>query len=161
MIIDSRGIIQYVNPAFTQVTRYTFEEIVGKNAEELGVQSPEQRKGMWDTIKAGGEWQGEFQNKKKSGETYWEFAQISPVTNNDGVTTYFIKLAEDITALKEDGSWVLDTRCWSERSLPRETCLSFLFNWGVDPAQGGDAGSIDWGFWIADCGMSQISHMLA
>jgi PAS domain-containing protein len=63
---------------------------------------------MWDTIKAGGEWQGEFQNKKKSGESYWEFAQISPVTNNDGVTTYFIKLAEDITALKEDGFWVLD-----------------------------------------------------
>ncbi len=51
---------------------------------------------MWDTIKTGGKWQGEFQNKKKTGETYWEFAQISPVTNNDGHITHFVKVSEEV-----------------------------------------------------------------
>ena len=98
MITDSRAIIEYVNPTFTRVTRYTFEEIVGKNVENLGVQSPEERKRMWDTIKTGRMWQGEFQNRKKTGETYWEFAQISLVTNNGGSITHFFKIAEEITA---------------------------------------------------------------
>jgi len=49
----------------------------------------------------------EFQNKKKSDETYWWFAQISPSTNTDGLITHFVKVAEDITAQKEAGSWIL------------------------------------------------------
>ena len=126
VVADTRGVIVYINPKFIHVTGYTLEEIVGTNLEDLCGQSTDGRKVMWDTIKAGGEWQGEFQNKKKSGENYWEFAQIFPVTNNDGVTTYFVKLAEDITALKEDGSWSersVDPAeggnpCWSEAEIP-------------------------------------------
>ena len=105
VVADTRCVIVYINPKFTHVTGYTIEEVVGMNLEDLCGQSTDGRKGMCDTIKAGGEWQSEFQNKKKSGEIYWEFAQIFPVTNNDGVTAYFVKLAEDITALKEGGSW--------------------------------------------------------
>jgi len=106
MITDSRAIIEYVNPTFTQVTRYTFEEIIGKNAEDLGCQSPEERKEMWGAIKAGGNWQGELQNKKKSDETYWELAQISSITNTDGLINHFVKVAEDITAQRDAASQV-------------------------------------------------------
>ena len=56
---------------------------------------------MWEAINAGREWRGEFYNKKKNGECYWEMASISPVKNPEGVVTHFIAVKEDITARKE------------------------------------------------------------
>ena len=100
MITDAHGLIEYVNPKFTEMTGFTAHEIEGKNAADLGEQSPEEEKRMWQVLESGDEWRGEFHNKKKNGELYWERASISSMKNQDGLMTHYVKVAEDITDLK-------------------------------------------------------------
>ncbi|MDK1030847.1 MAG: PAS domain S-box protein, partial [Planctomycetia bacterium] len=97
MITDTEGVIEYVNPRFTGVTGYSLEEVVGRNADELGEQTPEQQEQMWKAISTGNRWQGEFQNRKQSGDIYYESATISPLRDPQGAVTHFVKVAEDIT----------------------------------------------------------------
>jgi PAS domain S-box-containing protein len=103
VITDTAGNIEYVNPKFTQVTGYTSEEVVGKNPSLLksGETPPEEYGRLWKTITSGGEWRGEFHNKKKNGELYWESASISPITDAHGVVTHFLAVKEDITQRKQ------------------------------------------------------------
>ncbi len=99
VITDKDGLIEYVNPKFTQVTGYAIEEVVGENPSILktGHTSSQQYEEMWRTITAGIVWQGEFLNKKKDGSTYWEVASIAPVINNAGEITNYVAIKEDIT----------------------------------------------------------------
>jgi PAS domain S-box-containing protein len=99
VITDLNGNIEYVNPKFTQVTGYSCEEAIGKNPSILksGELAPEVYNDLWQTIKAGGEWHGEFHNRKKNGELFWESASISPITDCDGNVTHFVAVKEDIT----------------------------------------------------------------
>lgn len=102
VITDIEGSIEYVNPIFTKLTGYSVEEAIGQNPRILksGKTSPEEYKKLWDTITSGGTWQGEFCNKKKNGELYWESASISPVKNSRGVITNFLAVKENITERK-------------------------------------------------------------
>ena len=102
IITDTSGSIEYVNPKFAQVTGYSFEEVKGKNPRILnsGDKGPDEYKELWDTILMGNEWRGEFHNKKKNGELFWEFASISPLKNKDGEITHFLAVKEDITRRK-------------------------------------------------------------
>ncbi len=103
MITDADGAIEYVNPKFTQLTGYSFEEVRGRNPRILksGYTPREIYQQLWDTVMAGREWCGEFLNRKKNGELYWESASISPVIAADGTITHFIAVKEDITARKQ------------------------------------------------------------
>ncbi len=100
MITDLAGKIKYVNPEFTNVTGYTSGEVTGESPAILksGNKSKAEYKQLWDTILSGQDWHGEFLNKKKNGELYWEEAVISPVKDADGNITNFIAIKEDITA---------------------------------------------------------------
>lgn len=102
MITDSHGDIEYVNPKFIEVSGYNLEEVRGQNPRILnaGYRTKTEYKEMWTTILTGKEWRGEFYNKKKNGELYWESATISPIINSHGEITNFIALKEDITAQK-------------------------------------------------------------
>ncbi len=102
VITDLEGKIEYVNPKFTRLTGYTPGEALGQNPRILksGVQEREFYRGMWETIKAGKEWRGEFHNVKKNGEPYWESASISPIRNSDDEITHFLAVKEDITDRK-------------------------------------------------------------
>lgn len=102
VITDLTGAIEYVNPSFTATTGYTFEEVKGANARLLGAGhgSAEAEKELWATITAGREWRGEFQNRKKNGELFWEAAAISPIVDEQGRITHFLAVKEDITARK-------------------------------------------------------------
>lgn len=102
VITDKDGNIEYVNKKFVELTQYTFEEVKGKNPRVLksGEQSIEFYKQLWDAILSGREWTGEFHNKKKNGQMYWELARISPIKNQSGVITNFIAIKEDITERK-------------------------------------------------------------
>jgi len=103
IITDTAGNIEYVNPKFTQVTGYAVEQVAGKNPRLLksGETPPEEYERLWKTITSGGEWRGEFHNKKKNGELYWESASISPITDAHGAITHFLAVKEDITQRKE------------------------------------------------------------
>lgn len=102
VITDRNGSIEYVNPKFVQLTGYSFEEALGKNPRILksGAQGKEFYQQLWDTILSGNEWRGEFHNRKKNGEEYWEFASISPIRDSRGNITHFIAVKEDITQRK-------------------------------------------------------------
>lgn len=103
VITDLKGRIEYVNPKFTTVTGYSLKEVIGQNPRILksGATSSEVYKQLWETIKDGKEWRGEFQNVKKNGDRYWEFATISPVINEQGLVTHYIAVKEDITERKK------------------------------------------------------------
>ncbi|MCX8110266.1 MAG: PAS domain S-box protein [Syntrophorhabdaceae bacterium] len=103
IITDFDGIIEYVNPKFTQVTGYTREEAMGKrpNIVKSGETPLEEYKKLWDTIKSGEEWTGLFHNKKKNGDYYWVSTSISPVKDSKGNITHFVGIQEDITQIKK------------------------------------------------------------
>ena len=103
VITDVNGNIEYANPRFSQLTGYSSEEVIGEKPSVLksGKTSPEVYKELWRTIKNGNDWRGEFCNRKKNGEIYWESAAISPVKNDKGVITSFIAVKEDITERKK------------------------------------------------------------
>ena len=103
VITDAQGHINYVNPYFTELTGYSYEEAIGKNPRFLksGHQPKAFYEGLWNTILSGKDWTGEFRNIKKNGEYYWEKAVISPLINSDGVFTNFVAIKEDVTDRKK------------------------------------------------------------
>ena len=103
VITNPAGDIEYVNPKFVQLTGYTLAEALGKNPRIMksGDKGPEAYRELWETISSGKEWRGEFHNKKKSGELYWEFASISPIRDPAGRVTHYVAVKEDITARKQ------------------------------------------------------------
>ena len=110
VITDTKGNIEYVNPMFTKLTGYSNEQAIGQNPNILksGMHKPEFYKQLWDTITSGKKWRGEFYNKKKNGEFYWENASISPLTNEEGDITHFIAVKEDITERKKSEETILE-----------------------------------------------------
>lgn len=103
IITNIEGYIEYANPKFTETSGYSLAEALEQHTSILksGSTPPEVYQQLWETINAGKEWRGEFQNKKKNGEIYWESASISPIKNTDGVITHFLAVKEDITARKQ------------------------------------------------------------
>lgn len=102
VITDITGTIEYVNPRFTEVTGYTAEEVVGQNPRILqsGKTPPETYEELWRAISSGGEWRGEFINRKKNGELYYESATVSSIIDGDGRVTHYLAVKEDITGLR-------------------------------------------------------------
>ena len=103
VITDLKGTIEFVNPAFTLSSGYSYEEAVGENPRILKSdrQSPELYQEMWETLSNGTVWQGELINKRKNGELYWEFATLSPLKDQSGKTTHYLAIKEDITQRKQ------------------------------------------------------------
>ena len=104
MITDTLGQIKYINPNFTELTGYTLSEVYDKKPGILksGSTSAYEYANLWKTILAGNEWRGEFRNKKKSGEEYFEKATISPIKDDNGHITHFLAVKEDITERKRE-----------------------------------------------------------
>lgn len=102
VITDLDGNIEYVNPAFTDKTGYTFKEAFGQNPRILKNKDKPSKEYniLWETILSGKTWHGEFYNTKKNGEHYWELASISPIIDNNNKMRAFIAVKEDITLRK-------------------------------------------------------------
>lgn len=102
VITDRSGQIEYVNPHFEQVSGYSVAEAKGQNPRILksGEQPAEFYANLWATISSGGTWHGEFYNRRKNRECYWESASISPVRDATGRISHFIAVKEDITERK-------------------------------------------------------------
>ena len=103
VITDINGKIEYVNPKFTELTGYSAVEAIGQNPNILstGTQPKEFYKDMWMSISQGKIWNGEFHNKKKSGEHYWESVTITPVKDESGIIKNYLAIKEDYTARKK------------------------------------------------------------
>jgi PAS domain S-box-containing protein len=99
VITDLDGNVTYINRKFTDCTGYSLEDIRGKNPRLLnsGYSPSEMYRKLWTTIRNGGEWRGEFRNRKKNGELYWESAAITPILDTHGSIASFLAVKEDIT----------------------------------------------------------------
>jgi len=102
MITDAKGTIVDVNGTFSQITGYSYQDVVGQSPRILqsGRQSAEFYQGMWNSMLDKGHWQGEVWNRRKSGEVYAEMLTISAVRNGSGETQHYVALFSDITPLK-------------------------------------------------------------
>lgn len=102
IMTDIKGCIQYVNPQFELSTGYTSDEVLGENVRFLksGLTDPIIYQELWDTIMKGETWRGEFYNKKKNGQLFWESAVISPILDGKGNIIQFLAVHEDITQRK-------------------------------------------------------------
>lgn len=103
IITDTSGTIEYINPNFSHVTGYLPSEILGKTLNILkpGYAPIETYREVWKSLKSGNEWRGEFLNKRKNKELYWESVLITPVKNKKGEVTNFLALKVDISDKKE------------------------------------------------------------
>ncbi|HLJ59271.1 MAG TPA: HD domain-containing phosphohydrolase [bacterium] len=103
VITDQAGAIEWVNPAFTRMTGYAFEEVRGQNPRVLksGRQDRAFYERLWKTIRAGQVWHDEIVNRRKDGTLYTEEETITPVADATGRITHFIAIKQDITMRKE------------------------------------------------------------
>jgi PAS domain S-box-containing protein len=102
-ITNVDGKIEYVNPQACKTSGYTFEELSDKTPSMLKsgfIQETVYQK-LWETINSGKIWHGEFLNKRKNGELYWEAATISPIFDNNGAIINYLAVKEDITNIKK------------------------------------------------------------
>ena len=130
MITDIEGKIEYVNPKFTEITGYSSNEVLGQNPRFLKTEDkrPSDYKLMWKKITSGKVWHGEFLNKKKSGELYWEKASISPVRDEKGVILHFVAVKEDVTERKRADKELKEAKEMAEAASKAKS--EFLANMG-------------------------------
>ncbi|MCE9638484.1 MAG: PAS domain S-box protein [Planctomycetes bacterium] len=103
VITDRRGVIEYVNRKFEELTGYSLDEARGQTPRVLrsGEMPPDVYAQLWATILGGKEWRGELHNRKKDGTLYWEYAVIMPIVDDAGRIAHFAAVKEDITLRKE------------------------------------------------------------
>ncbi|PKI27505.1 hypothetical protein CXF83_12735 [Shewanella sp. Choline-02u-19] len=102
-ITDTTGVIINANEAFSAITGYPRDEVIGQNPRILqsGRHLPEFYKEMWDTLQEKEHWTGEIWNKRKNGEVYPLILTISAVLDDTGIVQNYVALFNDITAIKE------------------------------------------------------------
>jgi len=102
MVVNADLLITKINPAFTRITGYTAEEVIGKPPSILssGQQDPAYYRTMWDSVLHKTFWSGEIWNRRKSGELYAELLSISTVRNSAGEIEHYVGVFSDISQLK-------------------------------------------------------------
>ncbi|MBS4097195.1 MAG: diguanylate cyclase [Sulfuricella sp.] len=102
MVTDAHASVLSVNPAFTSITGFSTEEIVGKNPNILRSKfhSAEFFQNMWGLLSTSGQWRGEIWNKRKSGDVFLAWQTISAVRNDAGKITHYVSVLFDITERK-------------------------------------------------------------
>jgi len=103
MLTDAQARIVAVNPAFSAVTGYRADEVVGHTPAILksGLQDDEFYRGMYASLKKNDAWQGEIQNRRKNGEIYLEWLSINVIRNDSGEIDYYIGVFSDISNQEE------------------------------------------------------------
>lgn len=103
LISDADNRIIDINPAFTQLTGYTRDDVLGQDPRILssGQQSQEFYAEMWQSLNTSGEWQGEIWNKRKSGEVYAALLSVVAVKDEHGQLQHYVGAFTDISAIKQ------------------------------------------------------------
>jgi PAS domain S-box-containing protein len=123
VITDLDANIEYTSPAFTEITGFSVDDVIGENCRMLrsGETEVDVYKEMWDTIQAGDVWQGEWKNRKKNGELYWESISITPVLNDDGEISNYLAIKQDISERKRAELEILDLNTNLEEKIAIRT----------------------------------------
>ncbi len=108
MVTDSLNNIVSINKSFLKITKYTLDEVIGKNPNILksGKEDESFYKNMWESLLKKGYWSGEIFNRKKTGETYPEWLNISVIKDKRGKIINYIGIFSDISRIKESESMI-------------------------------------------------------
>ncbi|HZW26795.1 MAG TPA: diguanylate cyclase [Gallionella sp.] len=104
LITDLQAHIVWANHAFSELTGYEFEELVGKELSGLlnsGHQDNVFYEGLWQTILSGKTWHGELINRRKDGSLYHDETSITPVRDRNQQITHFVAVKQDVSARRE------------------------------------------------------------
>ena len=109
VITDLAGNTEYVNRAYTAMTGYTLDEVRGQNQRLLASgKTPRQRHAeLWKALTNGQTWEGEFINRKKSGEEFAEWLKVAPVRDSEGRATQYLAVKQDMSAHRATEARVL------------------------------------------------------
>ncbi len=112
MITDQHNVIVRTNPAFTRITGYSLEEVIGQSPQFLssGRHDPEFYARMWTSLRERDFWQGEIWNRRKDGEIYPEMVSISVVRDNAGRLQSYFGIFSDITEKKRQEEDLINER---------------------------------------------------
>jgi PAS domain S-box-containing protein len=136
VITDRTGAAIWANPAFSKLTGYAREEMIGQNPRLLksGQHGQEFYRHLWQTILAGKVWQSEMVNRHKDGHLYTEEATITPVLDERGTITHFIAIKQDISERKRAEAELQQTHqqlvAASKQAAVAEFATSILHNVG-------------------------------
>jgi PAS domain S-box-containing protein len=102
-VADSKGMILSVNPAFTRITGFTQQEVIGKNPSMLSSGRHDQAfyQTMWNEINTVGHWGGEIWNRRKNGEIYLQWITINAISDEDGLVYRYVGLFSDISKKRQ------------------------------------------------------------
>ena len=99
VVTDSDAVILSVNPAFSRITGYSPEDAIGKKTNLLrsGRHDDDFYRDLWESLLAKGSWEGEIWNRRKDGDIYLERLTINAVRNEEGLTTRYVSVFNDVT----------------------------------------------------------------
>jgi|GEM_PF-301200 len=103
MVTEPDGTIISVNPAFTTITGYRADEVLGRNPRLLksGVHTPQFYQGIWQQLEQQRHWSGEVWNRRKSGEIYPQWGSISVITDEQGRVRNYVSVFTDISKARQ------------------------------------------------------------
>ena len=129
-ITDTRGTIEWINPAFTKLTGYSADEVIGQNPRVLkSGKNPESfYLDLWGTISKGEVWHGDLINRRKDGRYYYEEMTITPVRDTNGKVGHYIAIKQDVTANRAAEEELRK----SEATLAKAQQIAHLGNWEWD-----------------------------
>jgi diguanylate cyclase (GGDEF)-like protein/PAS domain S-box-containing protein len=138
VITDLKSRIEYVNQAFYAATGYSPQEVLGSNPSLLqsGKTDPLTYEMMWEHLRQGKPWQGEFINRRKDGTEYVEAVRLSPVKQHNGTVTHYLAIKEDITQRKAAEQQIHKLAYFDALTgLPNRLLLADRFNQALSMAK--------------------------
>jgi len=137
VITDAENNIIRVNPAFTEITGYSRDEVLGKNPRILKSERHDELfyKEMWTSLSRGGQWEGEIWNRKKSGETYPEWLSINVIKDEINRVKHYVAVFRDISDIKRSEEKI-EYQAYHDplTGLPNRTLFSDRLNLAVNQA---------------------------